>query len=138
MSHKTKAQNAKDNRAHRQRQREEKKSLVARIARLEDRLSEAMTNISLLEEQRRSSIAFTTELMGMLDATAAQRKSDEVLLAEVAKWKERYDDLVQRVEDSSLSREEQIFVLSKIHPDKNGNSEVSNKATEKLLRRVWQ
>jgi hypothetical protein len=138
MSRTTKAQNAKNNRAYRQRQLDEKKSLVARNVQLEDRLSEALSNISLLEEQRRSSIAFTTELMGMLNATSAQRKSDEALVAEVARWKERYDDLVQRVEDSSLSREEQVFVLSKIHPDKNGNSEVSNKATEKLLRRVCQ
>lgn len=56
MSHKTKAQNAKDNRSYRKRQREQKESLAARNAQLEDRLNEAFLEIASLRSDLAAAI----------------------------------------------------------------------------------
>jgi hypothetical protein len=72
MSRTTKAQNAKNNRAYRQRQLDEKKSLVARNAQLENRLNETFLEIASLRSDLNAAIQAKALLVDQL-SRAIQR-----------------------------------------------------------------
>ena len=54
--------------------------------------------------------------------------------AEIKVLKEKLDQM-QKNNDVGFSKEELAFILSKVHPDKNPNSIIAPKLTQKLLKK---
>ena len=58
--------------------------------------------------------------------------SDQV--AEINALRQKLED-IQQNNDLGFSKEELAFILSKVHPDKNPNSYIAPKLTQKLIKK---
>tara|TARA_Y100000114_G_scaffold154878_2_gene177814 strand:- start:342 stop:668 length:327 start_codon:yes stop_codon:yes gene_type:complete len=70
----------------------------------------------------------------LYDKIDSQEKLISQQSAEIKVLKEKLNQM-QKNNDVGFSKEELAFILSKVHPDKNPNSNIAPKLTQKLIKK---
>ena len=93
-----------------------------------------------------ATIGYGTTSTATLSLSSPKSRSETELLkrqiitleSEIRRQQKNIEDLLNRIEEHEVvnfTKEELMFILSRVHPDKNPDSKLAHQLTQKLIRK---